>query len=96
MSVYVDELIGHGGSATFKWKESCHMFADTLEELHLMATKIGLKREWFQISKAGFPHYDLNANKRNQVLRYDVIIVRRGPALARLFQRIRLRGTSNT
>lgn len=63
MAVYIDALIKWGGSATFKWKESCHMFADTPEELHAMAKKIGLKREWFQ-DHSRLPHYDLNKKRR--------------------------------
>lgn len=41
----------------------CHMLADELEELHAMATKLGLKRSWFQNS-ASAPHYDLAPSKR--------------------------------
>lgn len=36
-----------------------HLISDrSLDELHLFASKIGLKREWFQ-DKPGQPHYDL-------------------------------------
>jgi hypothetical protein len=36
-----------------------HLISDrSLEELHLFANQIGLKREWFQ-DKPGQPHYDL-------------------------------------
>jgi hypothetical protein len=45
------------------------MYADTLEELHFMASAIGMKFAWFQ-NKAGFPHYDLvSARRRQAVLR---------------------------
>lgn len=64
MPVYVDQLLNHGGSATFKWKHSCHLLADTEEELHAFAKLIGMKREWFQKSRRGLPHYDLNASRR--------------------------------
>lgn len=36
----------------------CHMVADTPEELHAMAERIGVARKWFQ-RKASFPHYDI-------------------------------------
>lgn len=62
MSVYVDPLHEWGGSATFRWKHSCHMFADTADELHAFAKKIGMRREWAQTG--GMLHYDLNANRR--------------------------------
>jgi hypothetical protein len=69
MSVYVDPIAKWGGSDTFHWKSSCHMYADTLAELHKMAISIGLKREWFQDKK--MPHYDLVPAKR-------VLAVRKG------------------
>lgn len=42
---------------------SCHLLADTLDELHVMAQSIGLKREWFQDKRSG-KHYDLVPSKR--------------------------------
>lgn len=39
----------------------CHMFADSLEELHAFAEKIGRKRCWFHKSVGGYLHYDLDA-----------------------------------
>lgn len=52
--VYVDDLITCGKKGAW-----CHMVADSLEELHEMADKIGLKREWFQdpiTKKVSAPH----------------------------------------
>lgn len=63
MSVYVDLLMHHGGSATFRWKESCHMYADTLDELHDLARRIGMRKAWFQ-PHAFLPHYDLTESRR--------------------------------
>lgn len=40
------------------------MVADTLEELHTYAAKIGLKRSYFEGVKKGHPHYDLTKGKR--------------------------------
>lgn len=50
---------------------SCHMIADTLEELHAMADRIGLKREWFQ--ERSFPHYDLIASRRERAIRAGAV-----------------------
>ncbi len=54
MTIYVDPLHHYG----FKG-EWCHMAGDSLEELHAMAERIGLRREWFQ-DKPRFPHYDIH------------------------------------
>ena len=60
MSVYVDaSLYGYGRMVM------CHMIADTPEELHAMADKIGVARKWFQAPpKASFWHYDIAKSKR--------------------------------
>lgn len=42
---------------------SCHLMADTFEELHAFARKLGLKRAWFQ-PHPRWPHYDLTVRKR--------------------------------
>lgn len=48
-------------------KGSCHMFADTLDELHAFAGKLGMKRAWFQ-GHALIPHYDLTPSRRKLAL----------------------------
>lgn len=60
MSVYVDRCaIGYGRMIM------CHMIADTLEELHEIAGRIGMRRNWFQAAPpASFPHYDIAQSKR--------------------------------
>lgn len=68
MTVYVDELRANmTGSASFPFKKYCHLTADTLEELHTMADRIGLDRSWFQNDKQ-HPHYDLTSSKRAQAI----------------------------
>lgn len=68
MSVYVDEL--HCWPTKIKCFQagSCHMVADTLEELHAMAQKIGLRLAWFQ-PRRRLPHYDLTPGRRVEALR---------------------------
>lgn len=41
----------------------CHLFADTAEELHAFAEKLGMKREWGQGD-----HYDLTPRRRAAAL----------------------------
>jgi hypothetical protein len=48
------------------------MYADTNEELHEFAAKIGLRREWFQKSTSG-PHYDLTVRRRAAAVKLGAI-----------------------
>lgn len=59
MAVYVDDMRAGYGRMVM-----CHMIADTDEELHAMADRIGVARRWFQ--KPGTPrrHYDIALTKR--------------------------------
>lgn len=58
MTIYVDQIKRHGSGL---W---CHMATDSdLDELHRIASDIGLKREWFQ-DHPRVPHYDLRPSKR--------------------------------
>jgi hypothetical protein len=65
--ICVDSLCNHG----WKYGKSCHMFpydpdAESMEELHEMAKRIGLKRSWFQNKRV--PHYDLTEGKSKLAL----------------------------
>lgn len=60
MSVYVDDMRAGYGRMVM-----CHMVADTEEELHAMADKIGVDRKWYQYpKKSRYPHYDIALSKR--------------------------------
>ena len=84
MSVYVDgifDAIPQGDTALAqqarrngsKW---CHMMADSLDELHTMADKLGLKRAWFQpAARLYLCHYDLVPSKRAVAVRAGAIEV---------------------
>lgn len=54
MSVYVDDM-----KAPFGRMIMCHMIADTSDELHEMAGKIGVARKWCQFPGTAREHYDI-------------------------------------
>ncbi len=58
MAVYVDNLRDYG------WRHgpSCHLIADSVEELFEFAVAMGLRREWFQAKST--PHFDLTREGR--------------------------------
>lgn len=58
MGVYVDRLVDYG------WRHgpSCHLIADSVDELIEFAVRMGLRPEWFQPKSS--PHFDLNAEGR--------------------------------
>ena len=58
MTVYVDDM-----RAPFGRMIMCHMMADTLDELHAMADRIGVARKWLQAVRSGV-HYDIALSKR--------------------------------
>lgn len=60
MTVYVDDM-----KAAFGRMVMCHMLADTDEELHAMADRIGVARKWWQSpAKSSGSHYDIALSKR--------------------------------
>ena len=67
MSIYVDSYF-----APYGRMQMCHMIADSLEELHTMADRIGVDRRWFQAT-ASFPHYDVCKSKRELAIKFGTI-----------------------
>lgn len=64
MTVYVDDM-----KAKFGRMVMCHMLADTDDELHAMAAKIGVARRWWQSpEKTSGSHYDIALSKRAQAV----------------------------
>lgn len=65
MAVYVDDMRAPYGRMLM-----CHMIANSLDELHAMADRIGVQRRWFQAPpKASAPHYDIALSKRALAIR---------------------------
>lgn len=67
MAVIVDDMV-----APFGRMVMCHMIADTDEELHAMAARIGVARKWFQGD-----HYDICRSKRKLPVAFGAIEVSR-------------------
>jgi hypothetical protein len=57
----------------------CHMLADSLDELHEMADRIGVQRKWFQAKNV--PHYDICKSKRALAVKYGAVEIERGKVL---------------
>ncbi len=67
MAVYVDGLRDYG------WRHgpSCHLIADSVEELIEFAESMGMRREWFQAKST--PHFDLTADGRTAAVAMGAI-----------------------
>ena len=68
MSVYVDSM-----RAQFGRMVMCHMMADTSEELHAMADRIGVARRWCQHPGTAREHYDIALSKRALAVKYGAV-----------------------
>lgn len=70
MSVYVDSAFHRYGRM-----KMCHMLADTSEELHAMATRIGVPRKWVQHEGTPREHYDICSSARQKALVFGAQVV---------------------
>lgn len=60
MAVYVDDM-----KAPYRGMLMCHMLADNDDELHAMASRIGVARRWWQSpERSSGSHYDICQSKR--------------------------------
>lgn len=68
MAVYIDTPI----------KGWSHMIADSVEELHIFAQGIGIKKCWYQNKRGkNQPHYDVRENKCSNAINQGAIKVTR-------------------
>lgn len=72
MTVYVDNE-----QIAWRGKLWCHMVADSLDELHEFALRLGLRLAWFQ-AKSSYPHYDVTINVRDRALHLGAVLGDRG------------------
>ncbi|MET0893862.1 MAG: DUF4031 domain-containing protein [Pseudoxanthomonas sp.] len=71
MTVYVDDAV-----TLWRGQRWAHLMADSLEELHAMAAKLGLPRRAFQDKPSG-AHYDLTTELRELALQSGVTAISR-------------------
>jgi hypothetical protein len=63
MTVYVDDMRARLGSMIL-----CHMVADTDEELHAMADRVGVARRWHQAPPEHDSHYDIAISRKRAAI----------------------------
>ena len=71
MTVYVDDAV-----TLWRGQRWAHLMADTLDELHAFAARLGLRREKFQDKTSG-AHYDVPAFVRDEALRLGAVAISR-------------------
>ena len=90
MTVYVDN-----GKIAYGRMIMCHMIADNIDELHMMAAVIGVNQKWFQNKRV--PHYDICQSKRKLAIKNGAMEVdrRKIVELIRKFRRSNHGNTKN-
>lgn len=74
MTVYVDDMQAPLKVGIRRMK-MCHMVADTAEELHAMARKIGVAARWHQRPGQPESHYDICLSKRALAIKFGAVEV---------------------
>lgn len=83
MPVYVDYLRNWGWKLRGSIRRSCHLVADSKEELFEFATqRLGMKKEWYQ--PKSMPHFDLTVIKRMKALKRGAIELERKEFVTKL------------
>jgi hypothetical protein len=67
MTVYVDDAV-----TLWRGQRWAHLMADTLDELHAFAARLGIPRRAFQDKTSG-AHYDVTAELRERALELGAV-----------------------
>ncbi|MBP6798462.1 MAG: DUF4031 domain-containing protein [Luteimonas sp.] len=71
MAVYVDDAV-----TLWRGERWAHLMADTLDELHAFAARLGLPRRAFQDKTSG-AHYDVTAQLRERAIALGAVVISR-------------------
>jgi len=71
MAVYVDDAV-----TLWRGKRWAHLMADTLDELHAFAARLGMPRRAFQDKTSG-AHYDVTAELRERAIALGAVPISR-------------------
>lgn len=71
MTVYVDDAVH-----PWRGQRWAHLMADTLDELHAMAARLGIPRRAFQNKTSG-AHYDVTADLRERAIAFGAMPISR-------------------
>ena len=83
MAAYVDGLVNWG----WRLGPSCHLIADTPEELREVVQLLGMRRSWFQ-THGRLPHYDLTLKRRRKAVELGAVELERA-AFVRKMREVR-------
>lgn len=72
MTVYVDALLPCVPNRHWRYHKSCHLIADTKDELLEFADLLGLSWRWIQTGSR-IVHFDLTENKRAAAVRLGAV-----------------------
>ena len=63
--VYIDAPVDRG----WELGANAHMIADSVDELHVFADRLGMRRWWFQSgAHSSWPHYDLTIKRARKAM----------------------------
>ncbi len=71
MTVYVDDAV-----TLWRGERWAHLMADTLDELHAFAARLGIPRRAFQDKTSG-AHYDVTVGLREEAIRSGAVPISR-------------------
>ena len=71
MTVYVDDAV-----TLWRGERWAHLMADTLDELHAFAARLGIPRRAFQDKTSG-AHYDVTAQLRERAIALGAVVISR-------------------